>query len=62
MVMTYAIKTLICSFFHIDDVIVATNTTNVPLGFQHVKMRQESNSAAARTLSVDYLDLVQTRS
>lgn len=47
--------------YKIDNVIVATITTNIPSGIQHIRMRQESNSAAARTLSVDYVSLVQTR-
>ena len=47
--------------FKIDNAIVATNTTNIPVGLQHIRMRQESNSAAARTLTVDYVNLTHTR-
>ena len=49
--------------FKIDNVIVATNTTNIPLGIQHLRMRQESTLVAtSRTLSIDYIQCEHTRS
>lgn len=49
--------------FKIDDAIVATNTTNIPLGIQHLRMRQESTLVAtSRTLSIDYIQCEHTRS
>ena len=47
--------------FKIDGTVVATNTTNIPSGLGHIFMRQESLSAASRTLTVDVIETSVSR-